>query len=154
VEGFLKSLPEKWGLSEAAGPRIVCFGCRRSAGTAWKEVCESEHEIQGAVEFLELPCAGKLDPDYVLKALSLGADGVLVLACPEENCKSQHGNTYARERVEEARHYLAETGLDPERIRFDSLSGNMTWYLKETLGAFVDRFREDPVSKPDILDLA
>ena len=59
------------------------------------------------MEFIGLPCAGKLDPDFLLKALSLGADGVLVLACPEENCRSLHRQYLCpTPRLAEAREYL------------------------------------------------
>jgi coenzyme F420-reducing hydrogenase delta subunit len=77
-----------------------------------------------------------MDPDFLLKALSLGADGVLVLACPEENCRSRHGNTYARERIAEAQDYLEEAGIDPQRVRFETLSSNRVWVLKDVLTDF------------------
>ncbi len=48
----------------------------------------------------------------------MGAEGVLVLACPEENCRSIHGNTYARERIREARNYIEEAGINPEQNPF------------------------------------
>ena len=80
------------------------------------------------MEFIGLPCAGKLDPDFLLKALSLGADGVLVLACPEENCRSHHGNTYARDRLAEARDYLEEAGIDGRRLRFEHISSNQVFF--------------------------
>ena len=95
VEAKLAALG-KMGRAESNQPKVVIFGCQRSAGVAWEEVQGSRFKVQGDVEFISLPCAGKMDPDYVLKALVMGADGVLVLACPEENCKSIHGNTYAR----------------------------------------------------------
>ncbi|MGC1404680.1 MAG: hydrogenase iron-sulfur subunit, partial [Thermodesulfobacteriota bacterium] len=69
------------------------------------------------------------------------AHGVLVLACPEENCQSLHGNTYARERIIEAQHYIGEAGLNPDRIRFKNLSSNMVWYLKEIIREFIDEIK-------------
>jgi quinone-modifying oxidoreductase, subunit QmoB len=135
---FLKGLREKWGREEASEARVVVFGCRRSAGAAWKEVQGSGYTMPGEVEFLELPCAGKLDPDYVLQALSFGADGVLVLACPEENCKSVHGNTYARDRIQEAGDYLIDAGLRAEQLRFEWVSSNQVWKFKEIIGEFLD----------------
>lgn len=142
VELKLAALPERWGQGETGQPKMVIFGCQRSAGVAWEEAQGTGYKVQGEVEFIALPCAGKLDPDYVLKALVLGADGVLVLACPEENCQSLHGNTYARERIMEAKKYVEEAGLNPERIRFKNLSSNMVWYLKEVVDDFMTRLNE------------
>lgn len=89
--------------------------------------------------FIGLPCAGKLDTDVLLKALALGADGVLVLACPEENCRSNHGNTYARDRLAEALNYLEEAGLDRRRLRFEHISSNRVYFLNEVLQDFIQR---------------
>ena len=88
--------------------------------------------------FIGLPCAGKLDTDVLLKALALGADGVLVLACPEENCRSNHGNSYARDRLAEARNYLEEAGIDGRRLRFENISSNRVYLLNEVLQDFTD----------------
>jgi coenzyme F420-reducing hydrogenase delta subunit len=35
-------------------------------------------EYPPAIKVVELPCSGKLDPLYVLRAMEEGADGVLV----------------------------------------------------------------------------
>ncbi|MCU0580548.1 MAG: hydrogenase iron-sulfur subunit, partial [Desulfobacterota bacterium] len=152
VEKRLAEICAGWEKEAASGPRIVVFGCQRSAGMAWEELAQgARREVQGEIKekqavqawgpgtvaFIGLPCAGKLDTDSLLKALAAGADGVLVLACPEENCRAQHGNTYARRRLDEARDYLQEAGLDPGRLRFDSLSSNMVHKLVETIDQFM-----------------
>jgi coenzyme F420-reducing hydrogenase delta subunit/Pyruvate/2-oxoacid:ferredoxin oxidoreductase delta subunit len=145
VDNRLAEIAVRWAAA-AGGPKIVILGCQRSAGTAWEEVQRAKDLgqrtkdlIPDTVEFIGLPCAGKLDTDTLLKALNLGADGVLVLACPEENCRSQHGNTYARRRVDEARDYLEEAGMNGGRLRFATLSSNMVHRLEET----VDQFNRD-----------
>jgi quinone-modifying oxidoreductase, subunit QmoB len=151
VETKLKVIQNRWDQVESSQPRIVIFGCQRSARVAWEEIQSSKTsassveplKVQSDVEFISLPCAGKLDSDHILKAYSMGADGALVLACPEENCQSLHGNTYARERIGEARNYLEEAGINPGRIRFEQLSSNMSWYLKEIIGQFVAELQRD-----------
>jgi coenzyme F420-reducing hydrogenase delta subunit/Pyruvate/2-oxoacid:ferredoxin oxidoreductase delta subunit len=151
VDQRLAEIGVRWEKEANPGPRIVVFGCQRSAGVAWEgaqgagrraqgktqEKTDGGYRDKGSVVFIGLPCAGKLDTDTLLKALALGADGVLVLACPEENCRSQHGNTYARRRLDEARDYLREAGVDPARIRFETLSSNMVHKLLETVDQFL-----------------
>ncbi len=146
VELRMLEISGYWEKTAAGEPRIMVFGCRRSAGAAWESAQSAERQAQGVktlnqenVEFIGLPCAGKLDTDVLLKALSLGADGVLVLACPEENCRSNHGNTYARDRLAEARGYLEEAGIDGRRLRFENISSNQVYFLIEVLQDFRQR---------------
>ena len=139
VETKLEIILGRWDQTESNQPRIIIFGCQRSAGAAWEAVQSSKFKVENKVEFISLPCAGKLDPAHILKAFSLGADGVMILACPEENCRSVYGNTYARERILETRQYLEEAGVNPERIRFENISSNMEWYLKEVIESFMQQ---------------
>jgi len=145
VEQGLLEISGRWEKTAAGEPRIIVFGCQRSAGVAWEEARgegrRAQGEENGSVAFIGLPCAGKLDPDFLLKALSRGAAGVLVLACPEENCRSNHGNTYARDRLAEALDYLEEAGLDRRRLRFEPISSNRVYFLNEVLQDFIQRLK-------------
>jgi coenzyme F420-reducing hydrogenase delta subunit/glycine cleavage system H lipoate-binding protein/Pyruvate/2-oxoacid:ferredoxin oxidoreductase delta subunit len=106
-------------------PRIVAFMCRNSAWEAYQSAVK-QHAASLPLGFspIKVPCAGKVDPDYLLKAFTSGADGVLVLSCPQDNCKSTHGNVCAEWGVEQAQEMLAEAGIDPGRLLFHSLAAN------------------------------
>jgi coenzyme F420-reducing hydrogenase delta subunit len=72
-----------------------------------------------------VPCAGKVDIDYVLHAMAEGADGVVVMACHNGNCKSEKGNLYASWRSASAQEMIEAIGLEKERIRFATTASNM-----------------------------
>jgi coenzyme F420-reducing hydrogenase delta subunit len=141
VENRLADISALWGKEAVGDPKFIVFGCRRSAGVAWEEAHSLKLIADSQVELIGLPCAGKIDPDHLLKALSIGAEGVLVLACPEENCRSRHGNTYARERIAEAQDYLEEAGLDRRRLRFENISSNRVYLLNEVIQDFIQRIK-------------
>lgn len=42
---------------------------------------------------VKVPCAGKVDVEFIMKAFVDGADGVMVAACHEGNCKANGGAT-------------------------------------------------------------
>lgn len=63
-----------------------------------------------------VPCGGRIDPRYLLKAFEGGASGVCVLTCPLGDCRLMEGNIRAMHRVELAREYLAEAGIDPSAV--------------------------------------
>jgi coenzyme F420-reducing hydrogenase delta subunit/Pyruvate/2-oxoacid:ferredoxin oxidoreductase delta subunit len=106
-------------------PRIIAFMCKNSAWEAYHTAMKLE-QVNLPLGFtpLKMPCAGKIDIDYILKAFASGADGVLVLACHQDNCRSQQGNLHAQWRVERAREMLAESGVDPRRLVFKTLAAN------------------------------
>lgn len=114
-------------VSDTAGkvPKIVAFCCRNSAMEAAQMANEFGIGLPGGLRLIQMPCAGKIDLDYILNAFVEGADGVLVLACHSGNCKSEHGNTYAQWRVTDAQRRLSETGFDQTRLRFATLASNM-----------------------------
>ena len=110
---------------EAGGPRILVFCCQNSAYEAAQMAQVFQMSAPDGLQTIKVPCAGKVDVDHILKAFRAGAEGVLVLACHKDNCKSQQGNTFAGWRVEDARRLLAEIGLEQERLGFATIASNM-----------------------------
>ena len=104
---------------------IVAFCCQNSAMEAAQMAGDFGMGLPEGLRLVQVPCAGKIDLDYILNAFVEGADGVLVLACHSGNCKSEHGNTYAQWRVNDAKHKLSEAGLDRSRLQYATLASNM-----------------------------
>jgi F420-non-reducing hydrogenase iron-sulfur subunit len=67
-------------------------------------------------------CSGVVSPDLVVRALSKGADGVLVLGCHLGECHYMEGNFNAAKRMTVIRNLLAFTGIDPARLRVEWVS--------------------------------
>ncbi len=106
-------------------PKIVAFCCQNSALEAGQMDREFKMTLPQGLQIVQVPCAGKVDLDYILTAFVEGADGVLVLACHPGNCKSEQGNTYAGWRVQDAQRMLTEIGMDANKLRFATLAANM-----------------------------
>jgi coenzyme F420-reducing hydrogenase delta subunit len=69
------------------------------------------------VRIIRTPCTGKVEVEYLMRALESGADGVLVAGCEEGSCHFIQGNLMARRRVDHVRKIIEEAGLDPDRVR-------------------------------------
>ncbi|MBW1991681.1 MAG: hydrogenase iron-sulfur subunit, partial [Deltaproteobacteria bacterium] len=83
VEGLFASFDPQ------LSPRIVAFLCQNSAWEAYQAALKLKHAIlPPGFTAIRMPCAGKIDADYLLRAVVYGARGVLVLACHPDNCKS------------------------------------------------------------------
>jgi coenzyme F420-reducing hydrogenase delta subunit len=66
------------GGAEGGGLNVVAFCCDHCAYAAADLAGALRLEYPPAVKIIELPCTGKLDVLYVLRAFEDGADGVLV----------------------------------------------------------------------------
>jgi F420-non-reducing hydrogenase iron-sulfur subunit len=77
----------------------------------------SKLQLMADVALEALPCSGKVDPRYILKAFEMGATAVCVLSCPSGHCKSLQGNYRAERRIGLVREMLAEAGLNPESVQ-------------------------------------
>jgi len=106
-------------------PKIFAFLCQNSAWEAYQAAIKEEGLILplGFIP-LRLPCAGKLDIDYLLRGFTYGAQGILVMGCPLDNCRSDQGNCHALWRVERAQGLLAEVGIDPRRLLYRPVAAN------------------------------
>ena len=137
-------------------PRLVSFCCQRSAYQAMGLAVELGFTLPPGLQVVRVPCAGKVDVDYMLKAFETGADGVMVLGCHEDNCRSLRGNTYAQWRVEAVQRLLAEVGLEPERVAFAGLASNMGSEFARLVNGMEERLkglRVSPVAGVEVAEV-
>jgi coenzyme F420-reducing hydrogenase delta subunit len=66
---------------------------------------------------VSLPCSGKMNLLYMLKAFEKGADGVMLVTCKQGDCKFIEGNLRAKNRSESVDAILEEIGLGRGRMR-------------------------------------
>ena len=114
-------------------PKIIAFCCDQSGYPAADMAETLKLKLPKNVEIVRVPCAGRIETIYLLKALEKGADGVLVFACYEENCQFLRGNLRARVRLTYAQRMLEKIGLEKERIEICHLATNSGARLAEAL---------------------
>jgi coenzyme F420-reducing hydrogenase delta subunit len=69
-----------------------------------------------ALKAISLPCSGKVDLPYLIKAFETGADGVALVTCKQHECRHIEGNLRARKRAEGVAGLLREIGWQAERM--------------------------------------
>ncbi|MEW5910964.1 MAG: hydrogenase iron-sulfur subunit [Thermodesulfobacteriota bacterium] len=120
-------------LALAAQPRLVLFACANSAMPAVGELSAGGHVWPAGLVMQPVVCAGRVGMHLIMKALELGARGVLVAGCHDGNCRSVSGNLRARLRTEQASQTLGELGLDPESVQFLHLASNQPRALAQAV---------------------
>ncbi|MBC7231816.1 MAG: FAD-dependent oxidoreductase [Chloroflexi bacterium] len=96
-------------------PLIVSFACQYGlfgTGTLsglWKEA-------QASISIVPVLCVATVEPEHILRAFEMGAEGVFVAGCGEQ-CAREDTHFWVRQRVEKVRRALGQMGLEPERIQ-------------------------------------
>ena len=93
---------------------------------------------------VRLPCTGRMNPIFVVKALLAGADGVLVSGCHPKDCHYSEGNFYARRRLEVIKRFLPVLGIDPLRFEYTWVSAAEAKRWQEVVTAFTERIHSLP----------
>jgi len=74
------------------------------------------------IRIIRVPCSGRVDPLFILKAFQLGADGVLVSGCHPGDCHYLTGNYYARRKFTVLAKLLSYLGIEEGRLHFSWVS--------------------------------
>jgi coenzyme F420-reducing hydrogenase delta subunit len=62
-------------------------------------------------------CIGKVDTTHIIGAFKEGADGLLIMGCPDGQCHFKTGNYQARKRILLLHNILKEFGIEPGRLK-------------------------------------
>jgi len=103
-------------------PRIVAFVCNWCTYAGADLAGTSRLQYAPNVRIIKLPCTGRIDPLFILKAFEQGADAVLVSGCHPGDCHYTSGNYHARRRWGLFRRLLEFTGIDSRRLFFSWVS--------------------------------
>ena len=135
------------GTETAMVTAFVCVNCARPArGTTSAERSRPaipDLQLPGRARQVPVPCAGRLQPEHVLRAFESGATVVSVVACDEDNCHHVEGSRRCALRVDFIRSILKEIGLGEERLLLFHLPGSAVQDLALASGGSV------PVGLPE-----
>jgi len=98
-------------------PKIVGFCCNWCSYRAADLAGTARIKYSPNVRIIRVMCSGRIDPTFVLKALALGADGVLLAGCHPGECHYIDQNYKAMRRYAMLKQMLAAMGVEPERVK-------------------------------------
>ena len=103
-------------------PKIIAFLCNWCSYAGADLAGISRIQYPPNVRIVRVPCSGRVNPLYLIKALQHGADGVLVSGCHPGDCHYTSGNYYARRRFALLKNVLESMGIQPGRVNFSWVS--------------------------------
>ncbi|GFH63212.1 MAG: NAD(P)H dehydrogenase subunit CD [Candidatus Desulfovibrio kirbyi] len=91
------------------------------------------------LRIIRVPCSGRVDPIFIVKALLNGADGVLVSGCHPRDCHYSAGNFYARRRLEVLKQFLPVLGIDEARFEYTWVGASEAQLWQHVVTTFTNR---------------
>ena len=98
-------------------PKIVAFLCNWCSYRAADLAGTSRMKYPANVRMVRVMCSGRVDPAFVLRAISKGADGVMIAGCHPGECHYQEQNYKTMRRFEMLKQTLLGFGMEEKRIR-------------------------------------
>jgi coenzyme F420-reducing hydrogenase delta subunit len=109
---------------EVFEPLIVAFCCNWCSYAGADLAGTSRQAYPSNVRVIRVPCSGRVNPSFIIRAFQRGADGVLVAGCHPGDCHYHSGNYHARRRLTILKQLLEYLGIEPERFQVRWISGS------------------------------
>ena len=127
---------------ESWEPNIVAFCCNWCSYAGADLAGVSRFQYPPNVKIVRVMCSGRVEPQFVLRALELGADGVLVCGCHIGDCHYIAGNEKAEKRMRMTADLLDILGIGHERMRLEWISASEGQKFAETMREFTEKIRK------------
>lgn len=128
--------------NESFEPKIVGFLCNWCSYTGADLAGTARMVYAPNVRIIRVMCSGRVDPQFVLKAFSEGADGVLISGCHPGDCHYQEGNYKTLRRYKLLNNVLEQFGIEEDRFRLEWVSAAEGAKFQHVCNEFTDQVRE------------
>ena len=118
------SLEKKSKIIKKWEPKIIAFLCHWCSYAGADLSGVSRMQYPPNIRVIRVPCSGRVNPLFIIKALEKGADAVLVSGCHPGDCHYQSGNLYARRKFIMLKKLLEFLGIEEGRIWFSWVSAS------------------------------
>jgi F420-non-reducing hydrogenase iron-sulfur subunit len=129
-------------------PAVKTYVFHCSNNLASDQFASLGHGSEGdTIKTISLPCSGKVDVPYLIKAFETGADGVAIVTCPKSECRHFEGNLRAHKRAEAVESLLEEIGLPAGRMAVFECGQQGAGQVLGEIKQFIERIRNLPPSR-------
>jgi len=130
-------------------PKILGFLCNWCSYAGADLAGVSRNQYPPNVRVIRVMCSGRIDPNFVMDALSKGVDGVLILGCHLGDCHYGEGNYEAQANYKMIDKLLKYVKMD-DRVTLDWVSAAEGTYFAKIVSDFTEKIRSlgpSPLSK-------
>jgi F420-non-reducing hydrogenase iron-sulfur subunit len=128
-------------MTETFEPVIIGFTCNWCSYRAADLAGTARVKYAPNVRLIRMMCSGRLDPTFVMKAFSNGADGVMITGCHPGECHYLEQNYKALRRYLLLKRVLNQMGIEPGRVKLIWASAAEGVRLADEINKFVEEVR-------------
>jgi F420-non-reducing hydrogenase iron-sulfur subunit len=130
------------GAAQEFKPRILGFLCNWCS-YAGADLCGvSRYQYPASIKVIRVMCSGRVDLEFVLRAFAKGNDGVFIGGCWLGECHyTTEGNYDALSMMHLGKKLLEHAGLNPDRLRLESVAASEGNRYAEIVTDFTGRLR-------------
>jgi F420-non-reducing hydrogenase iron-sulfur subunit len=122
-------------------PKIVAFCCNWCSYAGADLAGVSRFQYPPNARIVRVMCSGRVEPQFILRAFELGADGVLVAGCHIGDCHYVSGNEKAQKKIEATKDLIDQLGIGSTRLRLEWISASEGSKFAETMKDFIEHLR-------------
>ncbi len=123
-------------------PKIVAFLCNWCSYAGADLAGTSRLQYPANIRIIRVPCSGRINPQFIIKALQSGADGVLVSGCHPGDCHYISGNLHARRKFALLKRLLDYAGIEEQRVQFTWVSASEGQRFADIVRKMVENVKE------------
>ncbi len=123
-------------------PKIIAFLCNWCSYAGADLAGSLRYSYPPNLYPIRVPCSGRVEPEFIIKAFLSGADGVLVSGCHPGDCHYRTGNYYANRRFNLLTRFLEVIGIPKERVRLEWISGSEGLKFSQVAKDFVAHIKK------------
>jgi coenzyme F420-reducing hydrogenase delta subunit len=101
---------------------VLVFTCNWNPYSGMETAGVERLSYSARVYPIRVMCLGRLSPGIILKAFERGAYGVLLLGCPQDECRYEFGSRRADDTFAVARDLVRTMGYADQRLKLDRLA--------------------------------
>ncbi|MCP4166674.1 MAG: hydrogenase iron-sulfur subunit [Chloroflexi bacterium] len=123
-------------------PVIVGFLCNWCSYRAADLAGTARLHYAPTMRPIRVMCSGRVDPQFILKALREGADGVMIAGCHPGECHYAEGNIKAHRRFILLQQMLKQLGVEEDRVQLVWASASEGLMLANAVDRMSEQLKE------------
>ena len=123
-------------------PHIVVFACHWCGYAAADLAGMKRIQMDPRFRVIRTLCSARVDPEWVLRALSNGADGVMIMGGRPGDCHFEVGSLRTRKRMSLLGKLLSQFGFDEGRFKVAWVNSDEPERYAEVIDSFIEEILE------------